>query len=97
MKAKEEILKMLAELKPELQSRYKVKEIGVFGSLIRGEQTEASDVDLLADFSEDADLFDLVGLSLFLEEKLHCKVDVVSKRALRPELRDLILREVAAI
>jgi predicted nucleotidyltransferase len=97
MKAKEEILKMLAELKPELQSRYKVKEIGVFGSFVRGEQGEASDVDILAEFGEDADLFDLVGLSLFLEEKLHCKVDVVSKRALRPEIRDSVLREIAAI
>ena len=97
MKAKEEILKMLAKLKPELQSRYKVKEIGVFGSFVRGEQGEASDVDILAEFGEDADLFDLVGLSLFLEEKLHCKVDVVSKRALRPEIRDSVLREVAAI
>ncbi|MDP3028280.1 MAG: nucleotidyltransferase family protein [Deltaproteobacteria bacterium] len=97
MKTKEEILKMLVELKPELQSRYKVKEIGVFGSFMRGEQGEASDVDILAEFGEDADLFDLVGLSLFLEEKLHCKVDVVSKRALRPEIRDSVLREIAAI
>ncbi|MDP3028558.1 MAG: nucleotidyltransferase family protein [Deltaproteobacteria bacterium] len=97
MKTKEEILKTLAALNPELQSRYKVKEIGVFGSLVRGEQTVASDVDLLVDFSEDADLFDLVGLSLFLEEKLRCKVDVVPKRALRPEIRDAVLREVAAI
>lgn len=97
MKTKEKILKTLAALKPELQSRYKVKEIGVFGSLVRGEQTAASDVDLLVDFSEDADLFDLVGLSLFLEEKLRCKVDVVPKRALRPEIRDAVLREVAAI
>ena len=97
MKTKEEIFKTLAALNPELQSRYKVKEIGVFGSLVRGEQTAESDVDLLVDFSEDADLFDLVGLSLFLEEKLRCKVDVVSKRALRPEIRDAVLREVAAI
>jgi len=97
MKTKEEILKTLAALNSEIQSRYKVKEIGVFGSLVRGEQTAASDVDLLVDFSEDADLFDLVGLSLFLEEKLRCKVDVVPKRALRPEIRDAVLREVAAI
>ncbi|MEW6326318.1 MAG: nucleotidyltransferase domain-containing protein [Thermodesulfobacteriota bacterium] len=54
MKTKKEILKTLAALKPELQSRYKVKEIGVFGSLVPGEQTAASDVDLLVDFSEDA-------------------------------------------
>ncbi|MEW6327062.1 MAG: nucleotidyltransferase domain-containing protein [Thermodesulfobacteriota bacterium] len=55
MKIKEEILKTLAALNPELQSRCKVKEIVVFGSLVRGEQTAASDVDLLVDFSEDAE------------------------------------------
>jgi hypothetical protein len=97
MKAKEEILKMLAELKPELQSRYKVKEIGLFGSFVRGEQGAASDVDILAEFGEDADLFDLIGLSLFLEEKFHQKVDVVSRRALRPEIRDAVLSEVATV
>lgn len=50
--------------------KYKVREIGVFGSVVRGEQSKESDIDVLVDFQEDADLLDLVGLGLFLEERL---------------------------
>jgi len=97
MKTKDEILRTLKALKPEIMGRYKVKEIGLFGSFVRNEQEESSDIDVLADFKEGADLFDLVGLGLFLEEQLQRKVDVVDKSALRPELREVVLREVAPI
>ncbi len=90
----EQLLMRLRGLKPEIAPRYKVKEIGLFGSFVRGEQVGASDVDVLVDFEEGADLFDLVGLALFLEEELQRKVDVVPKRALRAELREAVLREV---
>jgi len=95
MKNKDEILKTLEKLREEIRRKYKVKAIGVFGSIIRDEQKETSDIDVLVDFEDDADLFDLVGLSLFLEEKLKQKVDVVSKRALREEIRDTVLKETA--
>ena len=95
MKNKDEILKTLDELKEELKKKYKVKSIGVFGSVIRGEQRQTSDIDILADFEDDADLFDLMGLELFLEEKFNQKVDVVSMRALREEIRAGVLKEVA--
>jgi hypothetical protein len=94
MKNKDEILKILEELREEIRKKYKVKAIGVFGSIIRGEQKETSDIDVLVDFEDDADLFDLTGLALFLEEKLNQKVDVVSKRALREEIKEGILKEV---
>lgn len=97
MNTKDHILSTLGNLKADIKAKYRVKELGVFGSFIRGEQSEASDIDVLVDFDEDASLFDLVGLALFLEEKLHRRVDVVSKRALRSELRESILREVATI
>jgi len=71
-----------------------VKNIGLFGSFIKGEQKRASDIDVLVDFDERADFFDLVGLGLFLEDKIKEKVDVVPQRALRKELRDAILEEV---
>ena len=74
-----------------------MKGIGVFGSFIRGEQSDVSDIDILVDFEEGADLFDLVGLSLLLEERLQRKVDVVSKNALREELREQVLKEVATL
>jgi predicted nucleotidyltransferase len=93
----ENLLLTLKALKPEIAARYKAKEIGLFGSFVRKEQDEASDIDILVDFEEGADLFDLVGLALFLEEKLQRKVDVVPKNALRVELRESVLREVVSL
>jgi hypothetical protein len=97
MRESEKILKILEELKEVLFTKYKVKKVGLFGSYIKEEQKESSDIDVLVDFSEDADLIDLVGLVLFLEEKLRRKVDVVSEAALREELKEPILREVVYI
>lgn len=80
-----------------IAARYKAKEIGLFGSFVRGEQSATSDIDVLVEFEEEADLFDLVGLALRLEEELQRKVDVIPKRALREELRESVLREVVAL
>lgn len=93
MKTKEEILSILRDVKEEIQTSYKVKEIGVFGSFVRGEQHETSDIDVLVDFADDASLFDLVGLALFLEETLQNKVDVVPMDAIRTEIRQSVLQE----
>ncbi|MEP0761263.1 MAG: nucleotidyltransferase family protein [Chloroflexota bacterium] len=93
----EQLLVLLGKLKPELSARYRVREIGLFGSFVRAQQSEASDIDILVDFDENADLFDLVGLALFLEERLQRKVDVVSKSALREELRESVLQEVVLV
>lgn len=91
---KEEILSILKSLKSEIKKKYKVKNLGLFGSYVKKEQKETSDIDILVEFEEDADLFHLIGLSLFLEESFNTKVDVVSKSALKKELRDIILQEV---
>jgi predicted nucleotidyltransferase len=91
------ILAILKELKGVIIARYKAKEIGLFGSFARGEQHAGSDIDLLIEFEEGADMFDLVGLADFLEEALQQKVDIVPKRALRAELRESVLREVVAV
>ena len=97
MKTKEEILKVLHNLKENLKIKYKIKEIGVFGSVMRGEQKDTSDIDILVEFEDDADLLDLVGIAQFLEEKLQQKVDVVSKRALREEIKETVLQEVESL
>lgn len=94
MESTDQILKVLRQAKPELSASFKVHEIGVFGSVIRGEQREESDIDILVDLDKDADLLDLIGLSQFLEERLHHKVDVVPKAALREEIRERVLKEV---
>ena len=88
-----EILTKLEALKPELQRRYKVREIGLFGSWVRGQQHRKSDIDVLVDFEEGADLFDWIGLALYLEEVFGCPVDVVPCKALRPELRAAVLEQ----
>ena len=93
----ENLLSALKTLKTEAASRYKAEMIGLFGSFVRGEQRETSDIDILADFDEEADLFDLVGLSQFLEEKLHRKVDIVSRNALRTELCESVFREIVVL
>ncbi len=93
MKTKQEVLKVLEAVRDEVRRRYEVRDLALFGSLARGEQGASSDIDILVDFGEGADLFDLVGLSGFLEERLHEKVDIVPRRALREELRDAILKE----
>ena len=58
---------------------------------------DAGDLDVLVEFKEGANLIDLVGLALFLEEKLHMKVDVVPESALREEIRDIVLKEKVAV
>ncbi|MEO0091987.1 MAG: nucleotidyltransferase family protein [candidate division WOR-3 bacterium] len=93
----EEIKSIIKEHMDVLRDKYSVKEIGLFGSYLRGAQKATSDIDVLVDFKEGADLFSLVGLAIFLEEKLGVKVDVVPKRALRKELREQVLKEVVLV
>ncbi len=93
----EKILSTLKNLQEEIKKEYKAKIIGLFGSYVRGEQKESSDVDIIVRFFEGATLFDFVDLAEFLEEKLNVKVDVVSERALRPELKEQVLKEVIAV
>lgn len=97
MKSREEILKILDDVKGEIKEKYKVEKIGLFGSFVRGVQKPGSDIDVLVRFRDDADLFDLVGLALFLEKKLEQKVDVVPEAALRYELRESVLEQVAYV
>lgn len=97
MSAVEELLSKIRKLQPRIKKQYRVRELELFGSNIRGNQKEDSDIDILVEFEEGADLFDLTGLAAFLEEQLKRKVDVVSKRALREELRESILRETVSV
>ena len=91
-----EIQSTIAEAKDEIRGRYKAEIKGIFGSYARGDFD--SDLDLLVDFDEGANLFDLVdSLQQFLEEQLGCKVDLVSRRSLRAELRTSILNEMISL
>lgn|GEM_PF-159604 len=92
-----QMVKILRHLENCIREDYKAEIVGLFGSYARGEQKRGSDVDILARFGEKANLFDFVGLADFLEEKLKVKVDLVSERAIRPELKGQILKEVIKV
>lgn len=96
MKTLQEIKEILESHKEELREKYGVSEIGVFGSYIRGEEKEKSDVDILVEFAEDAriSLLDFVGLENYISDLLGAKVDLVEKSALKPRIGKHILREV---
>ena len=94
MRALEEIKQRLIELKPILKEKYKVKEIGIFGSYIRGKQSKRSDLDILVEFEETPDLFTFLELEDFLSKRLKVKVDLVMKSALKPYIGKIILQEV---
>jgi predicted nucleotidyltransferase len=91
------ILETLKELKGEVKRKYKAELKGVFGSRVRGEEKAGSDLDVLVEFDAGANLLDLVGLSLFLEEKLGCSVDVVPESALRKEIKADIQKETVHV
>ncbi len=93
MKTIGEIKEILAEHKEDLQRRFKVSDIGLFGSYVKKTQSRRSDVDILVDFQESISLLDLVKLENFLTSLLEVKVDLVPKEDIRRELKEIILKE----
>lgn len=73
--------------------RQGVIKAALFGSTARGEDKKRSDIDILVKLEKGKSLFDFVGLKLELEEKLGKKVDLVTYRAIKPRLKDIILRD----
>lgn len=94
MKTLEEIRNILKIHKEELRERYEVREIGIFGSYVRGEQKETSDLDILVEYETVPGLFKFLELEIYLEEILGTKVDLVRKQAIKPRLKGVILKEV---
>jgi len=81
----------------ELERRYKVKTLGIFGSYIRGEQHEGSDLDLLVEFYDPPSLLKFIEMEYYLSDLLGVKVDLVMKDALKPAIGKRILNEVVAV
>ncbi|NPA49347.1 MAG: nucleotidyltransferase family protein [Thermodesulfobacteria bacterium] len=97
MKSLDEIRKILKQQKDFLKEKYKVKNIAIFGSYVRGEQKKTSDIDILVDFYETPDFLTFLEFERFLEELLGIKVDLVRKPALRKEIRERVLQEAQMI
>ena len=87
-----EIEKIKEIILPVLK-KYKVKRASLFGSIVRGEYTEKSDIDILVEFEGKKSLLDLAGLKVELEEKLKRRVDVLTYKSIHPMFKDRILAE----
>ncbi|RKX53448.1 MAG: nucleotidyltransferase [Thermotoga sp.] len=91
----EEIERKLKEKKVHIKRVFHIREMGIFGSYIRGEQTEASDVDILVEFEKGhKDFFNYMRLKYYLEDLLGRQVDPVMKNAVKPRLKKRIFSEV---
>ena len=92
-----EIQEILRQKKPILRERFKVKEIGIFGSFVRGEEKDTSDLDILVELERPVGLIKFVGLQNYLSDELGENVDLVTKSALKPRIKKNILSEVVYI
>lgn len=91
---KSEIINIIKNSKSEMESRYGVRQLGLFGSCVKEQQKRKSDIDILVTFSRDIDLFDFIELRDYLKKKLNAKVDLVMASALKPAIGKRILAEV---
>ena len=89
--------RILREHLPELREQYGVSSLGIFGSYMRGEEREDSDLDVLVEFSRITDLIEFVGLQRELDELLGVDVVLVMKSALKPHIGKRILAEVVQV
>lgn len=82
---------------PGLSARYGIKTMAIFGSYIRGQQRKRSDIDLLVEFEKAPTLFEFMDLEEELTRLLGAKVDLVSRKALRGEVGNRILKEMVTL
>ncbi len=95
MKSLAEIKAIIAQHKPELAENYGVAEIGIFGSVVRGEARDDSDLDILVEFDQPIGLFGFIDLECHLQELLdNVKVDLVQKSGLKKYIGRRVLGEV---
>lgn len=97
MKTRTEIELLLKQHRRELESEFGVKELGLFGSYVRNEQSEKSDVDILVEFEHPISLFRFIDLEERLSQIVECRVDLVTKKGLKPFIGRQILSEVVYI
>lgn len=76
-----------------LSETYHVRKVGIFGSVGRGEQKKSSDIDMLVELSKPIGLFKFVELENFLSKILKRKVDLTTKNAIKPLIKEEILKE----
>ncbi|MFQ5874047.1 MAG: nucleotidyltransferase family protein [Dehalococcoidia bacterium] len=92
-----EFARLLHDHLPQVRERYGVTYLGVFGSYVRGEDRQGSDLDLLVEFEQAPSMFQFIDLQEYLSDLLGVKVDLVMQRALKPGIGQRILAEVVAV
>jgi uncharacterized protein len=93
MTTKNEILSKLKDLKPTLYENYSVKEIGLFGSFSEGDFSDESDIDILVELEKPIG-WRFFSLELYLEQIFQRKVDLVTRNALKEQVKENILSQV---
>ena len=93
----EEIKDKIKEIKPEISKLYGVHEISIFGSYVSGNADQDSDVDILVEFNRPIDYFLFLELEEFISDVLNIKVDLVEKKALKPNIGKFIINEMIII
>ena len=96
MKELATIKQIIKELQPELEKKFHVSSIGVFGSVARNDSSENSDVDIIVDFSQPIGI-EFIDLADLLEEKFHEQVDLVSKKGIKPQYFSSIENEIVYV
>ena len=94
---RDEVLNVLRAHKLALARRFGVKELALFGSIVRDQASLDSDIDILVSFRGSADWRRYFGVQFYLEELLDRPVDLVTDKALRPELRPSVEREALRV
>ena len=93
---REQALQILAEHRREIEE-FRVKSLAIFGSVARDEAGSDSDVDLLVEFDVPANFDQYMGLRLLLEALLDCRVDLVTKRGLKPRAKPYVERDAVYV
>jgi len=96
MKTLKEIERIIKQNQRELEEKYRVKRIGIFGSFARGEQNEGSDIDILVEFKEPVG-FLFIHLADFLEEILEAEVDLITPDAIKLNRRRYIMEDLTYV
>lgn len=89
----ESIKSKLQLLKPEMQQRYAVHSIGLFGSIVRDDFSDDSDIDVIVDFSKPIGI-EFIDLAAFIESNLGLQVDLVSRNGVKPKYLRMIEQEI---
>lgn len=97
LKSLDQILEILRTVKPDVESRYQVDELAIFGSYRRGDQRPGSDLDILVTFQSPISLIKIIELENFLTDRLGVRVDLVMRDTLKPYIGKQILKEIVAV